>query len=175
MDNYKLKKGKRKREGEHMVIKILVSKKAMSSDPANVINNLQGFGQEIIMQTGDNQPMLISGGGKLAGLMLKAMGIKTNYKFTEKDPESIETKAGNFKARRVLGEGSTSSKVLFKKIKIESQSVMWISEQVPFGIVQSESTDLINGKEQHTQTALTDYAKSGAVTAISGEVLKMPF
>ena len=175
MDNYKLKKGKRKRDGEHMVLKVLVSKEAMSSDPANVVNNLQGFGQEIIMQTGDSQPMMISGGGMLAGAALKAMGVEINYQFTVEGTETIDTAAGQFKARRVAGTGSSSSKILFKKIEITSQSLMWISEEVPFGMVQSESTDLINGKEQRSQTVLIEYARSGAVTAITGEVLKMPF
>ncbi len=176
MDNYKLKKkGKRKRDGEHTVMKVLVSKEAMRSDPANVVNNLQGFGQEIIMQTGDSQPMRISGGGMLAGAALQAMGIEINYKFTVEGAETVDTAAGQFKARRVAGLGSSSGKVLFKKIEIKSQSLMWISEKVPFGIVKGESTDLINGKEQHSQTVLIEYGRSGAMTAISGEVRQMPF
>jgi len=175
MDNYKLKKGKRKPEGEHMVMKVLVSKEAMNSDPANVVNNLQGFGQEIIMQTGDSQPLMISGGGMLAGATLQAMGIEVNYQFNEEGTETIDTAAGQFKARRVAGSGSSSGKILFKKIEIESKSLMWISDEVPFGIVKGENTDLINGKKQTSQTVLMEYARTGAVTAITGEVMQMPF
>lgn len=175
MDSYKLKKGQRKREGEHTVVKALVPQTAMSSDPANVLNNLQGFGQEIILQTGDSQPLLITGGGKLAGVALKSMGVKVNYQFTVEGTETINTAAGTFKAKRVTGTGNTSAKILFKKIEMQSQSVLWISEEVPFGIVQSESTDIINGKEQRSKTVLLDYGRSGAKTAITGEVIKMPF
>ena len=175
VDNYKLKKGKRKRDGEHMVLKVLVSKEAMDSDPANVVNNLQGFGQVIIMQTGDSQPMMLTGGGMLAGAALQAMGFEVNYQFTVEGTETINTAAGQFKARRVAGTGSSSAKILFKKFEVKSQSVMWFSEEVPFGIVQSESTDLINGKEQRSQTVLIEYARSGAVTEITGKVLQMPF
>lgn len=175
MDNYKLKKGKRKRDGEHVVLKVLVPAEVMSSDPANVINNLQGFGQEIIMQTGDNQPLMITGGGMLAGAALKAMGVEVNYQFTVEGTETITTAAGTFNTKRIAGKGNTTAKILFKKIKVQSQSVFWISEEVPFGIVQSESTDIINGKEQRSKTILLEYARSGAKTAITGEVLKMPF
>ncbi len=175
MDNYKLKKGKRKRDGEHMVMKMLVSEEAMNSDPANVVNNLQGFGQEIIMQSGESQPMMISGGGMMAGAAMQAMGIEMNYEFTEEGTETIETATGKFEARRIAGKGSTSTKVLFKKIVVESQSLMWFSAKVPFGIVKGENTDLINGKEQHSKTLLLDHAMSGAVTAITGEVMQMPF
>ncbi len=175
VDNFKIKKDKRKPDGEHIVMKVLVSQKAMDSDPANVVNNIQGFGKEIIMQMGDNPPMMISEGGALAGSLMKSMGIEVNYQFTEKGTETIDISAGQFKAKRVEGSGSTSSKILFKKIEVESQSVIWISKKVPFGIVKSENTDIINGKVQHSLTVLTEYGNSGAVTAITGEVIKMPF
>ena len=175
MDNYKLKKGKRKPEGEHTVLKVLVSEEAMNSDPANVVNNLQGFGKEIIMQSGDSPPMMMSEGGMLAGTLMKSMGIEINYKFTVEGKETIDTAAGDFKAKRVAGVGSTTSKIFFKKMEMKSQSVMWVSDKVPFGIVKSESTDTVNGKESQSQTLLLEYAKSGAVTAITGEARKMPF
>ena len=111
----------------------------------------------------------------LAGAALQAMGFEVNYQFTVEGTETINTAAGQFKARRVAGTGSSSAKILFKKFEVKSQSVMWFSEEVPFGIVQSESTDLINGKEQRSQTVLIEYARSGAVTAITGKVLQMPF
>lgn len=175
LDNFKVKKGKRKADGDHVVMKVLVSKEAMSSDPANVINNMQGFGKEIIMQTGDSPPMKMKEGGMLAGTMMKSMGIEVNYQFKEEGTETVETNAGQFKAKRVTGSGSTSSKILFKTMKVQSKSVMWLSEKVPFGIVKSENTDLINGKEHHSQKVLIEYGRSGAVTAITDDVMEMPF
>ncbi len=175
MDNYKLKKGKRKRDGEHMIMKVLVSKEAMNSDPANVVNNLQGFSQEIIMQSGDDQPVNMSGGGLMVSAALKAFDIKIKYQFTVEGEETIDTAIGQFKTKRVSGTGSSSVKILFKKIETKSQSLMWISDEVPFGIVRGEATDTINGKEEHSKTVLTEYANSGAVTAINGEVVEMPF
>jgi hypothetical protein len=175
MDSFKVKKGKRKADGDQVVMKVLVSKEAMNSDPANVINNMQGFGKEIIMQTGDSQPMRISDGGMLAGSMMKSMGVEVNYQFEEEGTETVETNAGQFKAKRIKGSGSTSSKILFKKIEVQSKSMMWISEKVPFGVVKSENTDLVNGKEQHSQRVLIEFGRSGAVTAITGDVMEMPF
>ncbi len=175
VDNYKLKKNKRKPNGEHMVFKVLVSEEAMNSDPANVVNNLQGFGKEIIMQSGDSPPMMMAEGGLLAGTLMKSMGIEVNYQFKEEGKETIDTAAGAFKARRVSGVGSTHTKILFKKMEIKSQSLMWFSDEVPFGIVKSDSTDTVNGKENRSQTRLLEYGKSGAVSAITGEVQRMPF
>ncbi len=175
IDNYKIKKNKRKRDGEHMILKVLVSEDVMNSDPANVVNNLQGFGKEIIMQTGDNPPMKMVEGGLLAGTLMKSMGMEVNYKFTPEGKETIDTVAGDFKARRVTGVGSAHTKILFKKFDMQSQSVMWFSDRVPFGIVKSENTDTVNGKESHSQTQLLEYASSGAVTAITGEAQQMPF
>ena len=147
----------------------------MNSDPANVVNNIQGFGKEIIMQSGDSQPMMMSEGGMLAGTMMKSMGIEVNYQFNEEGAETVDTIAGQFEAKRIAGSGSTTSKILFKKMVIESQSVMWISEKVPFGIIKSENNDVINGKQQQSHTELTEYGTNGAKTAITGEVTKMPF
>lgn len=175
MDNYRIKKDKRKPEGEHTVLKVLVSEEAMSSDPANVVNNLHGFGKEIIMQSGDSPPMMMNEGGLLAGTLMKSMGIEVNYQFNVEGSETIDTDAGAFKAKRITGSGSTSSKILFKKMEVKSRSIMWVSDKVPFGVVKGESSDTINGKESKSHTRLLEFARSGAVTAITGDPKKMPF
>lgn len=175
MDNFKVKKEKRKRDGEHIVMKVLMAKSLMNSDPANVLNNLQGVGKKIILQTGEGNPIEISDGGMFAKVALKALGTEMNYSFTQDGSETLDTAMGKIETTRIAGSGSSSTKILFKKIEVQSQSMMWVSDDVPFGMVKMESTDLVNGKEQTSSSILTEFGTSGAVTAITGEVQEMPF
>ena len=174
IDNYTMRRGEQRPEGEHMVLKVLVEASAMSADPANVMNNLQGFGKEIIMQAGDAEPMAMSGAGSLAGAMMQAMGTKVNYDFSVDGTESVTTQAGTFQARRLRGSGSVETKVMFTRMNVQSESTTWLSEDVPFGVVKGESTDVVNGNEQTSTTTLLQYGTSGATTEITKPVKEMP-
>jgi hypothetical protein len=175
MHNFKLgRDGERKADGEPVVLKTLVAASALNSDPANAVNNLQGFGKEVIMQSGDQQPMRISGGGSMAGMAMKALGVKVEYQFEEKGRERVETPGGSFDARRIEGSGSASSKMMFRTIDISSESTMWVSEDVPFGLVRGETREQMNGKPQQSTMTLTEYGRSGASSAIVGTPQDMP-
>ncbi len=175
VDSFKVsKKGKRKKNGKRMIIKTLVPESALQGDPGNVLTNLRGFGEEIIMQSGNDQPMRISGsGGMFAGLM-QAMGTEVNFDFSVQGNESVEVPAGSFTAKKVTGSGTTETKVVFKKIKVQSDSTVWLSDTVPFGVVKAEGTSTMNGKPSTHTTQLLSFGATGAESQITGEPQEMP-
>ncbi len=172
--NYKIKKDKRKKTGDRAIVKSLIAESAMSGNMANVINNLRGFGKEIIFQTGNQEPMAISEGGLLADTMMKAMGIEINYDFQASGNETVKLPAGTFKSQKISGRGSAEMNMIIKKIRIESNSTMWVSSQVPFGIVKAVSNNSVNGKPQTVDSKVVQFGKSGARSQITGEPKSMP-
>lgn len=175
MDSFKVnKKGDRKKEGEQIVMKTLVAESAMSGDPANVITNMRGFGTEIIMQTGDTDPMRLTGGGGMFSSMMQAMGTEVNYDFSELGDESVTVAAGDFDTRKVQGSGVTETKVIFKKIRVESESTVWLSKKVPFGIVKSIGTSTTNKKKSSHSSELLEFGMSGATSLITKPPQDLP-
>jgi hypothetical protein len=175
-DTFKMKKGnKDKPTGEHIVMKILMEKSLMSGDPEDIFNNLQGLGAEIIMQTGDQEPMKIEAGGMMSGMM-QSMGPEIDYKFKELGHETIKVPAGKFKCKVVEGEGTAEMKIVFKTIRVNGKSKQWTSDKVPFGIVKMESTSEMSGKETKTEAVLLSCGDSGAVSEIRGQPqsIKLP-
>lgn len=175
VESYKInKKGKRKKDGDRVIIKTLVAKSALEGDPANLLTNLKGFGEEMIMQSGKEKPMRMTGsGGMMAGLM-KAAGTEVNYSFKEMGNETVTVPAGQFSTVKIEGSGSTETKVIFKKIKIDSTSTAWMSADVPFGFVKSDGTSTMNGKKSTHQSELLAFGMSGAESQITGEPQDMP-
>ena len=175
MDSFKVKKnGDRKKDGDQMVMKTLVAESSMSGDPANVMTNLRGFGTEIIMQNGNSDPMRLTGGGGMFGSMMKAMGTEVNYDFSELGDESVSVPACEFDARKVQGSGVTETKIVFKKVRVESESTVWMSSKVPFGIVKSEGSSTTNKKNSTHSSQLLEYGVSGATSLITKEPQDMP-
>ena len=175
IDSFKVKKnGSRKKDGEQVVVKTLVPEKLMSGDPANVLTNMRGFGTELIMQSGDQDPMRLSGSGGMFDTMMKAMGTEVNYNFKQLGDESVKVNAGSFETRKIQGNGVTESKVVFKKIRVESDTTVWWSDKVPFGIVKSEGYSITNKKKSQHNSELLEYGLSGAVSLIVKEPKDMP-
>jgi len=175
VDSYKIKKkGKRKKNGKQVVIKSLVAESALSGDPANVLTNLRGFGEEMIMQTGDDDPLRISGSGGMLGAMMQALGTEVNFNFSQLGNESVTVPAGEFSTQKIQGSGTTETKIVFKKIKIESDSTVWMSAKVPFGMVKSEGTSTTNKKQSTHSSVLLEYGMSGAESLITKEAKDMP-
>lgn len=175
IDTYKLKKnGKRKKSGDKVVLKSLVATSALTSDAANVMNNLSSFGKEMIMQNGNSKPMRISGSGMMAQSMLKALGAKVNYSYQTLGKENVSVKAGSFNATKIQGSGSTSVKVVFKKMTIESDNTAWLSSKVPFGLVKGQGVTETNGKKSTHSVELVEFGTSGAVSQITGTPEEMP-
>lgn len=174
MDNYKVKRGKRKSMGEAVAVKYLTKKSVMEGDIANGLGNFNDLAVEVIMQSGDGPPLRIKGAGSMMGNMTQAMGLKATYSMTNEGSDTVTVPAGTFDCTRLTGEGSTSVKVVIKKITVESRSTQWFSEEVPFGLVKIVSDDVVNGKDQHTESVLTAFGTSGATSRITGEPQEMP-
>lgn len=168
-DSFKMKKGeKSKQTGEHVIVKILMEKSLLKSNAEDVFSNMQGLGEEIIMQNGDQDPIKIEAGGMMSGMM-QAMGPEIDYKFKELGDETIKVPAGKFNCKIVEGEGSVEMKVVFKTIRVDSKSKQWTSDKVPFGIVKMDSVSVTDGKESKTESVLLAYGDSGAKSEIRGQ------
>ena len=169
-NTYKIKKnGEMKQQGEQAIVQTLIAESVFNADPANAMNNLSGFGKEIIFQTGEGQPMRIEEGGTLAGFMMQALGVKADYTFTSAGKESVETPAGTFRAEKFNGTGSVDTRILIQKISIRSESEFWMSPDVPFGFAKMVSKDLVNNKPQSTEAYVKNFELSGGETLITGE------
>lgn len=174
INNFKLKKGKRKPTGDQAIIKSLMPADVLSGDPANAMTNMRGLGKEIVIQNGKDDPMIIRGAGGLAGAMMKSFGTEVNFDFSDLGTEQIEVPAGQFEARKISGKGTTETTVVFKKIKVESDSVVWMSEEVPFGMVKAEGVSIVNGKKSTNSTILIDHGHLGASSLITKTPRELP-
>lgn len=174
MNNFKVKKKGRKPQGDTIFIKILMKKSAFEVDIANALSNFNDMATEVIMQSGDGQPLRIKGAGSMMGGMMQGMGLQVSYTTTKDGNERLTVPAGTFECDRYKGEGSSSMKIMFKTMKTQSKATQWISNDVPFGIVKIVSDDVINGDPQHSETVLTGFGLEGAVSKITGEPQEMP-
>lgn len=175
IDTFKIsRKDKRKKTGKRAVIKSLIPAEMFSDDPANVLNNLRGFGVETIIQNGDEEPMRMADtSGMMAGMMQMTQAEMV-FDFEPAGNETVEVPAGTFNAQKVNGSGSVSMKILFKKLNVETDSTVWLSSKVPFGTVKVEATSTTNGKASSNSSQLLEYGKSGAVSEITREPKDMP-
>jgi len=167
INTFKIKKGKRKPTGDTILFKSLVAESAFKDDPANAVNNLRAFGKEMIMQTGDQDPIRITGAGGMAESVMQAMGTNISYTYDFVGDEDVTVTAGSFPARKIQGTGTAEMKVIFKKISVTSNNTAWLSDRVPFGMVKSEGESITNGKMSTHSSELLEYGESGAVTQIT--------
>ena len=174
MNTFKVKKGKRKPSGDTIIFKSLVAESAFKDDPANAMNNLRAFGKEIIMQSGDENPIRMTGAGGMAESMMQAMGTEISYSYNFVGDEDVTVKAGSFPARKIQGTGTTEMQVLFKKISVTSSNTAWLSDQVPFGMVKAEGESVTNGKTSTHSSELLEYGDSGAVSKITKTPDELP-
>ncbi len=175
MDTFKVsKKGKRKPKGKRLVVKSLIAEQALRGDSANIMKNLRGFGEEVIIQNGNEDPIRMSNSGGLVANMMNAMGAEIRYDFSNQGTETIDTPAGTFDTDKLNGKGEVNMKVVFKKIDVQSDTTMWISKKVPFGIVQQQGSTISNGKTSTQSSKLLEFGMSGAVSEITKEPENMP-
>lgn len=174
VSSFKVKKNGRKQQGDTAYVKMLLKKSLLQGDVVNSIGNFTEIASEILMQTGDNPPMRIKDAGAMMGGFAQASGLQISYEFSKDGSESVTLPAGNFECDRYRGSGSATIDLMIKKMTVESRSTQWISDEVPFGVVKIISDDVINGKTQHSETALTSFGSSGAVSMITGEPQDMP-
>jgi len=175
MDSFKIsKKGKRKANGKRVVMKSLVPESTLIGDPANVLTNLRTFSVETIMQNGDSKPMRMTNVGGFMDGAMKMMNTEIKYDFQSQGNESINVKAGQIDTHKIRGTGSVDIKVLFKKLHIDSDTTIWISDEVPFGTVKMQGTAVTNGKSSEQLGELLEYGSSGAVSEITQAPEDMP-
>jgi hypothetical protein len=174
VNNFKVKKDKRKPKGDTMVVKVLIKKSMLEGDVVNAVGNFNDLAVEVIMQSGDANPMRIKNAGEMMGGAAQAMGLQLSYEFSPDGSESVAVPAGDFDCDRYRGKGTATVDLMIKKMRVDSTSVQWISKNVPFGVVKVISDDVVNGKPQHSETVLKAYGTSGAVSLISGEIQDMP-
>jgi len=167
INSFKVKKGKRKPTGDTIIFKSLVAESAIKDDPANAVNNVRAFGKEMIMQTGDQDPIRITGAGGMAASVMQAMGTKISYTYNFIGDEDVTVTAGSFPARKIQGTGTAEMKVIFKKVSVSSDNTAWLSDRVPFGMVKSEGETITNGKTSAHSSELLEYGDSGAVSQIT--------
>ncbi len=174
MESFKVKKsGKRKQEGKRVIMKSLIPASLFSADPENIMNNLRGFGVETIMQTGNEEPMRMNTDGMMAGMM-SAMQADINYDFEPLGSEQVSLESGTYDTTKIQGSGTVEMKVMFKKMKVESDSTVWLSPKVPFGTVKIEGSTNTNGKTSTNVSELLEFGLSGAVSEITQEPVDMP-
>jgi hypothetical protein len=174
LENFKIKKSNRKQTGDTTYVKALLKKSLLRGDVVNSIGNFHDIAEEIIMQTGDAQPMRIKNAGEMMGGLVQATGLQISYEFAADGSESIEVPAGVFSCERYKGHGTATMDLMIKKMNVESTSTQWISEEVPFGVVKVISDDVVNGKPRHSETSLTAFGRSGATSMVTGEPQDMP-
>ena len=175
IDSFKIsKKGKRKKQGDPVIMKSLVAASTLNGDPANVMGNLRGFGVETIIQNGNQQPMRFRNTGGFMQGMMKAANVEIKYDFEDQGKEAVETPAGSFTATKLNGTGSVDMKIVFKKVRVDSVTTMWLSDKTPFMTVKIDGESTTNGKTSTHQSELLEFGQSGAESKISGEIQEAP-
>lgn len=175
MDTFKINKnGKRKTTGKRTVVKSLVPESTLKGDPENVLNNLRAFGVEMIMQTGNAKPMRIRGSEGMMASAMKMSNAEIVYEFEALGSEKVSVAAGEFATNKIKGSGSVDMKVVFKKVHVDSDSIMWISNKVPFGTVKTKGTAVTNKKSTTTVSELMEFGVSGAQSEVTKEPDDMP-
>lgn len=165
------KKGKAK-QGQPILGKALVKRSAFELDSSNAVRNPMDFAVEVVTQIGDENPIRFS--GKSLSKAGDILGVSVTYAWQQVGTESVTVPGGSFQALHLKGSGTSETKVLFKKIKVESQSDMWYSTQVPFGLVKGQGSDVVNGKTESWTMELKEYGRSGAVTKITKTPQELP-
>jgi hypothetical protein len=64
--------------------------------------------------------------------------------------------------------------IIIKKIRVESDSIMWLSAKVPFATVKIEGTTTTNGKVSTNTSELLEYGIVGSNSLITKEPKDMP-
>ena len=68
-----------------------------------------------------------------------------------------------------------SVKVIIKTIKTHSETEMWISDKVPFGLVETTSKTTVNGKAETGSSRIIAAGMSGAKSEIDESTASNPF
>ena len=167
--NYKLKNGKRKPVGKPLTIKSLVDASVTTANATNVISNVNKYGRILIMQNGDEDPMLIDTNSLVGKAMLQQLGTKTEYHFAKAGKAAADTPSGKVQCTQYNGSGSAEMNLVIKKIRVVSEMQTCVSDKIPFGVVSYTTNATINGKKTVSEAVVVDYGSTGAVSRITKE------
>ena len=168
------RKGKRKKRGDLAIIKMAIPTSALVKfdDP---FNNMRMFANDTIIKTGNSKPMRMRGGGMMADMMLKSFGANIDFNLQPSGSvEDIETPAGSFTAHQFIGNGSVEMKVVIRTIKIDSELEMWLSEDVPMGVVKQLITNRQGKKVTNVATQVLAFGDGATSMIDDAEITEMP-
>jgi len=112
-------------------------------------------------------------GGLMQGAA-QASNLQISYDYTQAGSDNLTVPAGTFSCTRYDGTGHATMNVVFKTMEVHSEVTTCIADNVPFGIVQATSENVIDGRSQTSETKLINFGTSGASSAITGEPVEMP-
>ncbi len=169
------RKGIRKAHGDPAIIKLLTDASVFNGNAANILGNIRNLAVRMYVKNGD-KVMDLSGGGAFADAMLQATGTSMDFKMTDlNERRNIETPLGTVSANLYQGVGEASVKVLIKTVNTRTETQMWLSDEVPFGLVESTSKTTINGNEESGSSRIVAVGMSGAASEIDENSAANPF
>ncbi|MFU8817663.1 MAG: hypothetical protein ACNA7W_20135 [Pseudomonadales bacterium] len=160
--------GEREPYGDRTVMQTLLQRRVLAAGTFGGLDNLRRFGSEVIYQVGEATPMRVVGAGQIAATIAGLTGANTTPVLTPLGSESLKTAAGRFDTTRLGSQFRSQGQLLGQSLSVDVQGSVWLSPVVPFGLVQSHSTEVTNGIASSTRTELVAYGSAGAVSKISG-------
>ena len=168
------RKGERKPKGEQAIMKTSIETSALT-DFDDPFNNMRKFAKDTIIKNGNAKPMRMRAGGVMADMILKAFGASVDFTLEPSGKtESINTPAGDFHADQYLGTGSVEMQVLIRRVRVDSEIDMWLSEDVPMGVVKQHITNTQGKKVTRIETQLLAHGTDATSLIDNAEAQDMP-
>ena len=168
------RKGERKPKGDRAIMKTSIEESALTNfdDP---FNNMRKFAKDTIIKNGNAKPMRMRAGGMMADMILKAFGASIEFNLAPSGKvETVTTAAGNFSASQFLGSGTVEMQVLIRRVRIDSEIDMWLSEDVPMGVVKQHITNTQGKKVTRIETQLLSHGTDATSLIDNSEAQDMP-
>ena len=156
------RKGKKKPKGDTAYIKMLSEASLLEGNGANIMGNFRNLAKKMYIKSGDNV-MDMSGGGAMADSMMQGSGSSMDFQMTDlNETRKIDTPLGTVTAHKYKGVSDAKMKVIIKTITTHSDADMWLSDEVPFGMVEMHSVTSINGKSETSSSKIIAGGMAGA-------------
>ena len=172
IDRFALKNGKRKKQGDRFVFKALVGEAALKGDLLSVTLDWRDNSEELIIQTGDGQPIRISGHSGVADVFMESLWAGVTLTFGSAGLDAVTVPAGTFHTEKLLLSSSTEVQAYSTEVTVTNTT--WYTPSVPFGVVKVEGRTIINGDVSTNTTRLLDYGISGAHSLITSPPQELP-
>jgi hypothetical protein len=173
MDMFEVKNGERQKKQDRLVLKALIAGSLLFSDnPENLSIDLKSNYVELIVQTGDTEPIRMREIGRTLDVVLDVFGGDFTQTWESGSFEAVTVSAGTFHTQKLLGSGTSNSRFGGNS---STAHTIWYTQSVPFGVVKSEvrMTDK-KGKVTTQSIRLLDYGTSGAHSLITSTPVELP-